>query len=453
MTHSFRSLVLRSLIVPFAAGIVTACSGELPEGTLHANGLAPLPDPPDLELLDAPVSVQFRIRHGRVRQLTATFDTPVDDLATAWGELGMLYMAYGYWEPAAACLGNARALDTQDVRWAHLAGLLYRRLGDFSDSDQAFAAAATLDRRNVAALVWLAENALDRADFNAADGAFVRALAVDNKNTRALLGRGRVAIERSHYDGALEFVLQAQQQQPLAAEIQHALGLIYRELGNLEQAQAHFREARRSRTAQDSVVMADAYAEELETLRQGSKAHDYRALKAILSGDADTAIAEYRLALDADPEAYDVRYNLGLILIQTGHRDAGLEEFSTLLEQDPNHVPTLIRLGYERTMDQKLPEAESYIRHAVAADPGNVQAQLLLGDFLEHTGRHNEAILAYQAARTLDPEQEPAYIGEAISLMRADKVGQARQVIDTGLTVLPGSQSLRELRQNLEPRQ
>ncbi len=429
--------------------LVMACEkGPPPETTSTAN-LKPLPAIPDQNLLDAPVGVQFRIRHQRVQDLLAGPDPSDEDLARTFGELGMLYLAYGYWEPAAACLSNASRLSPDHARWAYFSGLVQRRLGQFDAADASFEIAVRLDRRNSAALTWIAENALDDGDLDRADAYFTRAADADRVNARALLGRGRVAIERGHLDVAAEFMEQARTLQPLAAEIQHTLGLIYRGQGDLDRARVHFDEARRSRTARDTVAMADRYADELAALRQGSQAHDQRALEAILTGDAESAIAEYRLALDADPQAHDIRYNLGLILIQTGRRAAGLSEFRLLLEQEPDHIPTLIRLGYESTLDSKLGEAESYIRHAAEVDPGSLDAHLLLGDFLEHTGRYQEAAQAYDTAIDIDPSREQAYLGAAISLARAGRADRALETVTRGLAVLAESEALAQLRREL----
>ncbi len=429
--------------------LVMACEKEPPTEATSTADLKPLPALPDQNLLDAPVRVQFRIRDKRVQDLLAGPDRSDEHLARAFGDLGMLYLAYGYWEPAAACLSNASRLNPDGARWAYFSALVQRRLGRFDLADESFEAAAHLDRRNSAALTWIAENALDRGDLDRADAYFARAADADRVNARALLGRGRVAIERGQLDLAAEFVEQARTLQPLAAEIQHALGLIYRGQGDLGRARAHFEEARRSHMTRDTVAMADPYADELDALRQGSQAHDQRAMEAILTGDAEAAIAEYRLALDADPQAHDIRHNLGLILIQTGRRAAGLAEFRTLLEQEPDHVPTLLRLGYEYTLDSKLGEAEIYIRHAAEVDPGSLDARLLLGDFLEHTGRYQEAAEAYDTALNIDPAWEQAYVGAAISLARAGQADRALQMVARGLTVLPDSETLAQLRRKL----
>ncbi|HUB48976.1 MAG TPA: tetratricopeptide repeat protein [Acetobacteraceae bacterium] len=110
-------------------------------------------------------------------------------------------------------------------------------------------------------------------------------------------------------------------------------------------------------------------------------------------GDPAGAIARFRAALEKQPDLVAARYNLGVLLQQSG--DPGAAQcFAAVLEYAPAHAPA--RLGLANTLEAEgRPNAAiARLREALAIDPSFVPAQATLGRMLAARGAFAEA-LAY----------------------------------------------------------
>ncbi|MSS70158.1 MAG: tetratricopeptide repeat protein [Candidatus Latescibacteria bacterium] len=148
------------------------------------------------------------------------------------------------------------------------------------------------------------------------------------------------------------------------------------------------------------------------------------------------AIAGYRRAVEADPGLIDVRYRLGLLLNAAGERAAALVHLSEVARRDPGRREVWSALGalysaqgdlleatgaYERAagvdpahaaihrynaglLHLKRRDAEAARRDlgmAVALEPDNALAHLMLARARSLTGHYGEAIDAYRKALAL----------------------------------------------------
>jgi tetratricopeptide (TPR) repeat protein len=122
--------------------------------------------------------------------------------------------------------------------------------------------------------------------------------------------------------------------------------------------------------------------------------------------DYTRAEAAFRSALAKEPgHAPSLNY-LGYMLAERGER---LDEAVALVEQalkiDPDNGSYLDSLGWAYVQQKKYDRAEPLLKRAAAQLPTNSVVQDHLGDLLWATGRHPEAVAAWQRALEGDREE------------------------------------------------
>jgi Flp pilus assembly protein TadD len=139
------------------------------------------------------------------------------------------------------------------------------------------------------------------------------------------------------------------------------------------------------------------------------------------------AIAEYRKALDLDPELAAAHNNLGSALSDKGRLDEAIAEYSTALQLDPKIAASHNNLGNALKQKGRVDEAIAEYQKALQLDPKYYLAHNNLGNAYKDTGRLEEAIAEYRAAVRLQPNEAPAHCNLGLSLHQK---GMYRQAVD-----------------------
>ncbi|HUP47087.1 MAG TPA: tetratricopeptide repeat protein [Thermoanaerobaculia bacterium] len=161
-------------------------------------------------------------------------------------------------------------------------------------------------------------------------------------------------------------------------------------------------------------------------------------IQAGLHGDA---IAYVSKALEAKPDEIDLLFELGSAHERGGNHAAAEEVFLRLLDEDPDHAPTLNYLGYmwadaNRNLDRaaemlvravaqeprngayvdslgwvyyrlgKLDLAEKHLTDAARLLPRDATVHQHLADVLAEQGKRERALEVYRLALTLEPEPQ-----------------------------------------------
>jgi len=398
---------------------------------------------PEVGKLDLPVREQFDEFHSRLEQALA--QDPVDRaaLAQAYGETGMLYHAYEYWEPAASAYRNAQRLDPDNPDWPYYLGLVAVTLGDPDLAETSFSRVLELQPTDDLALARLGETYLETGRLEAAREQFERSLGINTGNFRALLGEGRRTLELSDYDAAIGYLSRASAIDGSSTQVNHALGLAYRGAGQMDKAREHFDLAHSVHGLEHESVTNDPRFNAITALRKGSVTHDFYALQALVEGRTNDAIREMRLAIEADPDNLDNRRNLGLLLIRSGEHESGIRELNQILLRDPQHVETLKLLAENAAMTGALDDARWRLSQALEADPEDGEVWLMLGNLDSHLGKDEEALAAYQAARKYSPTLPMGYVGITLSLILLERHAEALETARTGMEAAPDNRALR----------
>ena len=103
------------------------------------------------------------------------------------------------------------------------------------------------------------------------------------------------------------------------------------------------------------------------------------------------AISEYRKALEQEPSLWNVHYSLAHLLFGNLKVEEASQEFAAELRLNPHHAAALLELGALLLHENKPAESLSYLRRALAEDPGNLAIHGYLGRAYVQLRRYPEA--------------------------------------------------------------
>lgn len=407
-----------------AASLALAALLAVSAGTAAAEpsaDLAAVPEPAVGNLEEA-VQEQLRASRDRLDELLASSSPPPDELEAAFGETGQLYFLYDLVEPAEACLTNAVRLDPDDFRWPYLLGALHRREGDFAASAEALERARELDPRDVPTLLRLAHARFELGELEAAEAVWKAALELSPLSAAAHHGLGRVAFARGEWERAVELFERTLELQPDATSVHHQLGLAHRELGDLEAARRHLAANRHG-----PVRFADPLIDDLNRRVVAAQYHFKAGNEAMRRGDLERAVAEYREAVEGDPEYALGRYNLGLALVRSGRPEEAVEAFEAALELDPEYRDAHFNLAMALADLGRPEEAVDHFERTYRIDPQDRAAHLEWAVALGRSGRHAEAIRELEAVLAERPGEARALLHLGASLAETGRLEAAEQ--------------------------
>jgi tetratricopeptide (TPR) repeat protein len=160
-------------------------------------------------------------------------------------------------------------------------------------------------------------------------------------------------------------------------------------------------------------------------------------------GQHDTAIADFRAALEFDPKCWRALHNRGVTLAQSGKFAEAFDDITGVIQLNPQFAkaysnratlyvqagdfekaladyqaalaidsalsPALVGRGRVCHMTGKLEEALESFNAAVEQENANAETVCSRGDLLVDLGRYSEALEDYTRAIDLDPKFEHAY--------------------------------------------
>lgn len=156
------------------------------------------------------------------------------------------------------------------------------------------------------------------------------------------------------------------------------------------------------------------YEEALELLerRQRQRPDDFGVLADI--GRTLSALGRYpeaeetlRRALEGLDNA-PTRYELGLALDEAGRPTEAIAQYRRALDRNPNHLESLNNLGAALANQGRVDEAAPHFERLIAVDPENADAHANLGFALAAAGARARAAAAFREALRLDPDHADA---------------------------------------------
>ncbi len=388
---------------------------------------------PDLSGLEPAVAEQIgQIRRALSDQLAKSGAEPREG-ATAYGDLGEVYLAYGWNDAAADCFRLAAQRDGKEVAWPYLLGAAEQAAGRFDSASAAYTRALELSPAAGVAAIRLGEIRLLEGRPDEAETILKRALAVPALSPSAHSLLGQTALARRDWPAAIEHLEAALAAVPDANRLHHPLAQAYRGQGDRAKAEEQLAQA-----GQVGLKPPDPLLDAATALRTGERLALMSGRTAARAGRYADAAQEFRRALAARPESVEARVNLGTMLANLGDRPAAVEQFRDALKRDPDNATAHFNLASMLAPTERQ-EALTHVEAALAARPQDAEARRFRAQLLRDAGRLEDALSEYVRAVELAPGDETARLGEAETMVRLARYAEARMKLETGLTQIPGS--------------
>jgi tetratricopeptide (TPR) repeat protein len=421
----WRRLPLAFLIASLAASCSAPRSVEMPGRNLLPVAL------PELTRVDAGVKEQIQQRYASLASKIASSSAGDPELATAYGQLGMVLQAAEYFDAAEPCYRNAQTLAPAELRWPYYLGHLHKSKGDTHAASAAFERALQLKPDDVSTLIWLGRLYLDDGRTDAAEPLFKRALAIAPQSVAVLAGLGRVSLDRRRYAEAARHFEDALAVDPEAASLHAPLAMAYRGLGEPDKAAPHLREWKNR-----DIAVPDPLQQELDLVLESGLSYELRGVRALESRDWKSAAEFFRKGLELTRENTPLRrslgHKLGTALYLAGDLPGATAQFRQVIEASPasgideSAAKAHYSLGVLVASSGRSNEAIEHLTRAVTFQPSYVEARLALADTLRHAGRPQPALAHYKEAAAVNPRSVQAQLGYALALVDLRQYQDAR---------------------------
>lgn len=177
---------------------------------------------------------------------------------------------------------------------------------------------------------------------------------------------------------------------PDDAEAHFNLGVVQKNLGQLDAAVASYR-----RAVDIKPDYAPAHCNLANILRE--------------QGRLEAALGSYRQALQLQPQSPDMHFNLGNTLKELGRLDEAVGSYGRAIELKPVLAAAHNNLGATLKDIGRFDEAAASYRRFVELEPNSADAHNNLGAALKELGQLDHAITSYRQALQLRPDYAEAY--------------------------------------------
>jgi tetratricopeptide (TPR) repeat protein len=130
----------------------------------------------------------------------------------------------------------------------------------------------------------------------------------------------------------------------------------------------------------------------------------------------------------------DTHFAAGQLKEAEGSYDLAIEQYKQALKIDPNHVPTLFRLGLIYTEQKHYPEAIDSWKHYIAATHDSAAGYSNLAFCEETSGDLQAAEASYLAGLQREPNSELCHVNYGLMLTRQNRIDEAKTQFAAVLT-------------------
>jgi tetratricopeptide (TPR) repeat protein len=157
------------------------------------------------------------------------------------------------------------------------------------------------------------------------------------------------------------------------------------------------------------------------------------------AGQYQKAIVEYRNAIGQDERFGEARFKLAEAYAQAGDATRAYREHIRAADLLPNDATAQLRAAMFLLLAREFEDARSRIDRVLAADPGNVDAHILLGNVLSGLGDMEGAVRKVEEAVNLDPGRGLSYVSLAAFHAERGASEEAKQAFERAVALQPDS--------------
>jgi tetratricopeptide (TPR) repeat protein len=436
---------LGTLLV-LTAGFGEAVADEgIPRHGARIERPAPIPDPGALE---PGVLASYRARSEALDRVLADPLATREALGDACGALGMWLHVYRYFERAHLPYRCAEAMLPSDPRWPYHRAALFVREGAVDQARAALERTLLLRPEYLPALIRLSDLEVKAGRPDRGERLVGRILDADPENPIALTLLGRIAVSDGRFEEARAWLERSLERSPDVPETHYLLARAYRNLGDAAAARRHLEASRVDDRAPRWGTLSDPYRAELERVESGAAWQMERGRALLAAGRAQEAVPYYRRAVEASPEDWTARINLGGALQRAGDLEGATAVFQQIVATHPSPPPhpelalAHFNLGVVLDASGRSAEAELSYRRSLDSDPEQLAANRELGRLLARLGRNEEALSHFAIAAARDPADPGVRFDRVVAQIRLGDFERAATQAEEDLGVLPDQQAL-----------
>lgn len=388
---------------------------------------------PDLTMLEPAVRDVLEQGLAELRGIQSADRSP-REIGAAWGQLGMLYQAHELNNPASACYEEAARLNPRDFRWRYLAAFLHQEGGRFEEALAAYQGAIAIDPDYLPATLRQGQVLAELQRPQEAIQRFQAVIDLDPRNAPALAGIGRLAMAEMDYAQAIRYLEQALAIDPRATRLRYALAMAYRQSGDLSKARDNLR-----LRGDVEPAMADPVIASMERLSRSAQIYLEKGYAAARAGHDRAAVAQFRKAVEFNPDDPSSLVSLGHGLALIGEYENAMRQFEKAIELDPDNGGARYRRGTLLEARGEDASAAQDYRVVLGSDPGHLRARYRLAEALMRLGEFEQAAAQYDLIEATPDQEGLVVYSKGLAELAAWDCRAAVRSFEKALTLRPDS--------------
>lgn len=362
-------------------------------------------DYPALDGLEKEAAESLQQKQEALTKCLATTEPPPLETAKAYGELGVLYFAFGFHNQAGICFKNARTLEPSNHAWHYYFGILPN--AEAAEKVTALEQAAKLQPSHSRTFSGLGLLYLDSNQADAAYTNFQKAIQLDPLDPVAHYQLGLKALADSNLEVAIEHFKKTLEADPRASATHYQLALALQRKGDTEAAETQMAlRGDRMPFVADPLMAA--------VIVPSALAHYRLAENLRLNDKNQDAVSHYDQTVDLLPKALGPRVGRVLNLIQINQHKEALLRFRDDLNFFPNNSVLLHLLArlLAASPDESVRDGQKSLQLMHILGKGQVNPEMVetLAMAFAEVGKFQEAIEFQERALSVtDPKEDPEF--------------------------------------------
>lgn len=168
-----------------------------------------------------------------------------------------------------------------------------------------------------------------------------------------------------------------------------------------------------------------------DILKDNPKDTDARGLQASLlldRGDVQKAISELQAVVNAAPDNFVARYNLGRAHLARGEREQARQQFTEAIRERPDYLPARLALAQLQVLQQQWEQALKSVTDILQIDKKNGPARMIEAAALMGEGRYDQAREVLEAVRQANPNAPDIDFSLGMVAMKQGKMAESEAI-------------------------
>lgn len=425
--------------VRYQLGLVLAAAGQNEHAIRElqvAEKIRPsAPDPHDQLARLLAKTGQEKLARKEHAEYAALVSRGDPDATSKFNAQANQLLAAGDARAAADAYRSALRADPKNPQLHYNLSLALDQLGDRATEHQELEKAIQLDPDLAPAHNQLGVLALQTNRTAEAEQEFKKAIAGDPRYAEAQNNLGVLYNREGKDQDAATLYQQAIDSDPKYTKAMVNLGLLLAQHGQIAPGEQQLRAAIQINPSDPSAYTALGMiqgksgrgSEAVESFRKvvalqpdAADAHLNLGIALVDQYDRTGGFKEFKEAARLAPQSPATHYNLGRFFFETAKYEDARKELEEAVRLDPNYAPALYFLALAAKQDNDLPRSSELFEKLLALQPGNPDAQFLLGQNLEHQGNSSDAVAHWKLALQADPNYSQALYNLARALKKTN---------------------------------